>query len=227
MQSEYINSMLSRFNMKDCNPVVMPVDKGSHLQDGESAVYKNKKMYQALVGSLTYAVMSTCPDIGYITQFLSQANKNPSQQDWNTAKRVLRYLKGTRELGIVFRRDPGMGQAEHNPATPWGYCDANYAEDPHDWKSTSSYMFMLAGSSISWKSKKQPSISLCTTEAEYYTLGIACQEVEWIRQICLKLLMPLNGPIHIYLDNTGAVALSENPVFHSRLKHIDLRWNFI
>ena len=108
-----------------------------------------------------------------------------------------------------------MGQAEHNPATPWGYCDANYAEDPHDWKSTSSYMFMLAGSSISWKSKKQPSISLCTTEAEYYTLGIACQEVEWIRQICLKLLMPLNGPIHIYLDNTGAVALSENPVFHS------------
>jgi len=86
---------------------------------------------------------------------------------------------------------------------------------------------MLAGSSISWKSKKQPSISLCTTEAEYYTLGIACQEVEWIRQICLKLLMPLNGPIHIYLDNTGAVDLSENLVFHSRSKHIDIRWHFI
>jgi len=69
--------------------------------------------------------------------------------------------------------------------------------------------------------------SLLTTEAEYYTLGIACQEAEWIRQICLELLIPLNGPIHIYSDNTGAVALSENPVFHSRSKHIDIRWHFV
>ena len=114
----------------------MPVDKGSHLQDRESVVYENQKTYQALVGSLTYAAMSTCPDIGYVTQFLSQANKHPSQWDWNTVKRVLRYLKGTKELGIVFRRDPGMGQAEHDPASPWGYCDANYVEDPRDQKST-------------------------------------------------------------------------------------------
>src|SRR5882724_11823729 len=226
-QSEYIDSMLSRFDMKDCNPVAMPIDKGSHLQDRESVVYENQKTYQALVGSLTYAAMSTCPDIGYVTQFLSQANKNPSQRDWNTAKRVLRYLKGTKELGIVFRQDPGTGQAEHDPASPWGYCNANYVEDPCDRKSTSGYAFMLAGGSISWKSKKQTSVSLSTTEAEYYALGIACQEAEWIRQICLELLIPLNGPIHIYSDNTGAVALSKNPVFHSRSKHIDIRWHFV
>src|SRR5882724_11682589 len=211
-QSKYIDSMLSRFNMKDCNPVATPIDKGSHLQDRESVVYENQKTYQALVGSLTYAAMSTCPDIGYVTQFLSQANKHPSQRDWNTVKRVLRYLKGTKELGIMFRRDPGMGQAEHDPASLWGYCNANYIEDPRDQKSTSSYTFMLAGGSISWKSKKQSSISLSTMEAEYYALGIACQEAEWIRQICLELLIPLNSPIQIYLDNTRAVALSENPV---------------
>ena len=81
----------------------MPTDKGLHLQNRESAPYENEKMYQALIGSLTYPAMSTCPDIGYIMQFLSQANKKPSQQDLNAAKRVLRYLKGTRELGIVFR----------------------------------------------------------------------------------------------------------------------------
>jgi len=97
---------------------MMPMDKGSHLQDGESIVYENEKMYQALIGSLTYAAMSTGPDIRYITQFLSQANKNPSQRDWIAAKRVLRYLKGTRELGIVFRRDLDPGQNRHNPEMP-------------------------------------------------------------------------------------------------------------
>src|SRR5882672_3444670 len=110
---------------------------------------------------------------------------------------------------------------------PWGYCDANYAEDAHDCKSTSSYVFMLVGGPISWKSKKQSSVSLSTTEAEYYALGVACQEAAWLKQIGQELLLPLDDPIHIYSDNTGAVALSDNPVFHNRSKHINIRWHFV
>src|SRR5882724_10294411 len=91
-------------------------------------------------------------------------------------------------------------------AIPWGYCDANYAEDPCDCKSTSGYAFILTGGAISWKSKKQASVSLSTTEAEYYALGIACQDAIWIKQICQELRMPLNNPILIYSDNAGAVA---------------------
>jgi len=79
--------MLQRYDMEGCNPITTPVDKGSHLRDGESTPYEDMRMYQALIGSLTYAAMSTRPDIGYITQFLSQANKNPSQRDWSAAKR--------------------------------------------------------------------------------------------------------------------------------------------
>jgi len=86
---------------------------------------------------------------------------------------------------------------------------------------------MLAGGPISWKSKKQVFISLSTTEAEYYTLGIACQEAVWIKQICQELLMSLNNTIHIYSDNTGMVALSDNPLSHNRSKHIDICWHFI
>ena len=78
-QSKYINSMLQRFNMVDCNPVVTPVDKSSHLQEGKAAVFKNEKQYQALTGSLTYAAMSMWPDIGYIMQYLPQSNKGPTQ----------------------------------------------------------------------------------------------------------------------------------------------------
>ena len=79
-QSEYIESLLQRFNMADSNPVMTPIDKGSHLKKDENALYKNIKEYQALTGSLTYAAMSTHPDIAYITQFLSQSNKDPTQR---------------------------------------------------------------------------------------------------------------------------------------------------
>jgi len=78
-QADYIDGLLQQFDMSDCNPVLMPIDKGSHLQDGKSANYEGVKTYQALIGSLTYVVTSTCLDIGYITQFLSQANKDPRQ----------------------------------------------------------------------------------------------------------------------------------------------------
>jgi len=84
--------------------------------------------------------------------------------------------EGTRNIGIIFQNDPSTVHTQHKFMTTWGFCDANYAEDSHDQKSMSSYAFMLAGSLISWKSKKQASIALSTTEAEYYVLGIACQE---------------------------------------------------
>ena len=111
--------------------------------------------------------------------------------------------------------------------TTWGYCDTNYAEDSHNQKSTSSYTFMLAGGPITWKSKKQKSVALSTTEAEYYAVGAACQEAIWIRQISQELLIPLDEPTLILSDNTGAVSLSDNPVFHSRSKHIDIRWHYV
>ena len=127
-------------------------------------------------------------------QFLSQVNKNPSQHNWNTAKRVLRYLKGTKNLGIIYRRNLETGGVKQDHVTPWGYCDMNYTEDPHDRKTTSRYSFMFVGRPIAWKSKKQASVALSTTEAEYYALGIACQEASWIRQICQELFMNLDKP---------------------------------
>ena len=105
-QSKYIDSVLQRFNMTNSNPVMTPVDKGSHLKKDEDALYDNIKEYQALTGSLTYAAMSACPDVAYITQFLSQSNKNPTQQDWNAGKRVLKYLKGTKDIDIIYWRNP-------------------------------------------------------------------------------------------------------------------------
>jgi len=86
---------------------------------------------------------------------------------------------------------------------------------------------MLAGGPILWKSKKQLLVSLSTMEVEYYALGIVCQEAAWLKQIGQELLISLNKPIHIYSDNTGAIALSDNPIFHNQLKHINICWHFI
>jgi len=96
-----------------------------------------------------------------------------------------------------------------------GYCDANYAEDPRDRKSTSGYTFMLAGGPIAWKSKKQSLVALSTTEAEYYALGLVCQEAVWLQQLCKELYMNFNQLKPIYSDNMGTVALSDNPIFHN------------
>src|SRR5882724_10158498 len=118
--------------------------------------------------------MSTRPDIGYITQYLSQSNKSLTKNNWMAAKRVLRYLKAPKNLGIVYRRVAKSTEGDLRHVTPWAFCDSNYAEDPRDHRATSGYAFMLAGGPISWKSKKQSSDALSTTEAEYYTLGITC-----------------------------------------------------
>jgi len=98
----------------------------------------------------------------------------------------------------------------------------NYAEDAHDQKFTSGYIFMLSGSPIAWKPKKQASVALSTTEAEYYTLGITCQEAMWLCQLYQELLVTFDGPLHIYSNNNGAVTLSDNPMFHNRSKHINI-----
>ena len=86
---------------------------------------------------------------------------------------------------------------------------------------------MLANGPIAWKLKKQPSVTLSTTEAKYYALGLACQEAVCLKQLCQEIFMMFNKSLPIFLDNTGAVTLSENPIFHSRSKHIDIQWHFI
>ncbi len=101
-QSEYINSIIRRFKMEDCNPMVLPTDKCSHLEESQMIAFDNEKLYQVLTGSLMYAVMLTRPNIGYMTQFLLQANMNQSQQDWIVAKWVVHYLKGSKDFGIIY-----------------------------------------------------------------------------------------------------------------------------
>ena len=153
--------------------------------------------------SSPYRILDLCDYVNYARHQLCHSiplsvEQEPSQCDWNAAKRVLHYLKGTQDLGIIYHQEPTSGSRDYDHTTPWGYCNTNYVEDPHDQKSTNSYSFMLAGGPIAWKSKKQSLVALSTTEAEYYVLGVACQETVWLQQLCKELHMNINQPTPIY-----------------------------
>ena len=132
-------------------------------------------------------------------------------------KRILRYLKGTANHGLVYsKRD--------DDSTVIGFSDADWAGDVYDRKSTSGYLFMMSGAPVSWKTKKQTCVALSTAEAEYIALATATQEV---RQLLKDLQNEQAKPTVIYEDNQFAICIAQNPQYHSKTKHIDIKYHFV
>lgn len=174
----------------------------------------------SLVGSLVYAAMVTRLDIAHRIQVLGRHLQASGQEHWTAAKRVLRYLKGTRELGIVY------GANGARDIELYGYCDADWAGDIETRRSTTGYVFMLGGGSISWASKLQPTVALSSTEAEYMAACAAVQEAIYMRRLLGDLKCEQVQPTIIWEDNQGCIAMSKNPIHHKRTKHIDIRYHF-
>lgn len=108
-----------------------------------------------------------------------------------------------------------------------GFSDADWAGDTNDRKSTSGYVFMLSGGAVSWSSKKQKCVALSTAEAEYIALSSAAQESIWLRQLLTELGKSLEMPTVLFEDNKSSIAMTRNPQFHGRAKHIDIKHHFI
>ena len=134
-------------------------------------------------------------------------------------KRILRYLKGTSDLGLLYRED--------NPGEIAGYSDADWAGDVGDRKSTSGYVFLVGGAAVSWKSSKQSCIALSTAEAEYVALSPTAQEAIWLQQLASDLLSQSIRETTILEDNQSTICLAKNQQVHGRTKHIDIKYHFI
>lgn len=155
----------------------------------------------------------------FVVSLISRFMENPTQLHLQAAKRVLRYLKGTTDFGIFYRKG---GDDELI-----GYSDSDYAGDLEDRKSTSGYVFLLSSGAVSWSSKKQPVVSLSTTEAEFIAAAsCACQAV-WLKRVLENLDLVQGRTIIVRCDNSSAIKLSKNPVMHGRSKHIDVRFHFL
>ena len=176
------------------------------------------KLYKSIVGSLMY-LTATRSDIMHAVSLISRFMERPKETHWQAAKRILRYVNGTKGFGILY------SSSESFMLT--GYTDSDWAGSVDDRKSTSGYVFHMGSGAISWASKKQPVVSLSTAEAEYVAAtAAACQEV-WLRRVLRDLCHEQEKGTTIYCDNSSTIALSKNSVFHKRTKHIDTKFHFI
>jgi hypothetical protein len=217
-QPAYTQKLLTKTGMIDCKPVKTPVDPGHRLvKASEDEEALDQPLYQSVVGSLMYLATCTRPDIAFAVGMLARFSSKPKRSHWTAAKRVLRYLKGTNNLGILYKGDLGMH----------GYSNADWAGDADDRKSTSGYLFLIAGGPVSWKSRKQSTVALSTAEAEYVALSTAIQECMWMQRLLSDLGNPPDGPTTILEDNQSSIAMARNPQFHGRAKHIDIKHHFV
>lgn len=174
--------------------------------------------FRRLVGSLIYLTI-TRPDIVYSVGVISQFMDQPCIGHLVAAKRVLRYVKGTINFGLMYK--------EKLPSELYGFVDADWAGDINDRRSTTGYCFSIGSAVISWCSKKQTSLALSTCEAEYIAATMAAQECIWLKKLLQDINVSLVTSIPIQCDNISAIKLAGNPIFHARSKHIEVRYHFI
>ena len=219
-QKQYILKMINKFGMNDAYTVHTPADVNVKLVKSDGVSKKvDAKEFQSIVGSILYVAVCTRPDIANAIGIVSKFSADPDESHMTAAKRILRYLKGTSNVGLVYRylEDDNLK----------AYSDANWASDIDDRRSTSGCVVMLAGGAISWHSKKQPCVALSTAESEYIALSATTQEVVWLRRLLACLGVSTGRPTEVFEDNQGTIAISHNPVNHSRSKHIDIRYHYV
>lgn len=164
----------------------------------------------------------TRPDLSWVVSRLSQHLSEPKAENMNTAKHVLRYLKGTIDHKLCFKKSS-------QPLRLLAYSDSDWASSVEDRRSTTGYCFSLTGDGplVSWKSKKQPTVALSTCEAEYMALAATTQESLYLTQLLNGMDKKIYHCTNILEDNQGAISLSKDPVHRQRSKHIDVKYHFI
>ncbi|KAK2975035.1 hypothetical protein RJ640_023932 [Escallonia rubra] len=217
-QAKYTKELLKRFDMEASNAFDTPMSSSLKLDKDEKGKDVDIKRYRGMIGSLLYLTASR-PDIMFSVCLCARFQACPKESHLIAVKRILRYLKGTHDLGLWFPRNTSFFYLI-------GYSNADYAGCKTERKSTSGGCQFLGHSLVSWSSKKQNSVALSTTEAEYMTVGSCCAQILWMKQTLLDFGLKYDH-IPILYDNTSAIDSTKNPIQHSRTKHIEIKHHFI
>jgi len=225
-QTALIDRVVTQFGQKDSHPTATPIDPGLKLRrPDKTSISSSDKLelerlpYRSLVGSLIYISVGTRPDITYAVQQLSQYLDSYSFIHWNAAVRIVRYLKGTRDLRLTL--------GGNNKIKLSGYTDSDWANCLDTHRSIGGYCYSLGSGLISWNAKKQKTVAASSCEAEYVAASESTKEAIWIRSLLDGIGFKQIEPTTINCDNNSAINLSEDPSLHSRVKHIDIKYHFI
>ena len=217
-QGKYAVEILKRFGMMDCNAMATPMESNLKLLCDASPDLVDVTVYRQMIGSLMY-LTNTRPDIYFAVNTLSQFLMDPRSIHLVVVKHVLRYLKGTVDYGLKYEVNQKFNLQ--------GYVDSDWDGSVADRKCTSGCCFIMGSGVISWFSRKQSYVALSTAEAEYVAACSASCEAVWLRMLLSELFdLPLEAT-GIFCDDQSCVKLSENPVFHDRSKHIEIKYHYI
>ncbi|XP_071687318.1 uncharacterized mitochondrial protein AtMg00810-like [Rutidosis leptorrhynchoides] len=217
-QQAYAKDIINRSGISNCNSVSTPVDTNGKLSSKQGRPYANITKYRSLAGALQYLTF-TRPDISYAVQQVCLHMHDPKDIHMDALKRIIRYLKGTTELGIHITRSHYKELISYTDAD-WGGC-------PDTRRSTSGYCVYYGDNLISWSSKRQTTLSRSSAEAEYRGVANVVAESCWLRNLLLELHCPISKATLVFCDNISAIYLSGNPVQHQRTKHIELDIHFV
>jgi hypothetical protein len=219
-QAAYAAKLVERSGLSDCNVCAVPMESRLKLSKESECPPVDATEYRSLVGGLRY-LMNTRPYITFAVNYVSRFLEKPKEDHRAAVKHLLRYVAGTLNLGLFYRRGSKHGHQL------FGYSDSDYAGDIDDRKSTSGMLYCLGSSPITWNSGKQKVVALSSCEAEYIAVAYgACQGV-WLARLLKNLVGGKPEAPTLRIDNKSAIDLAKNPVHHERSKHIETKFHYI
>jgi hypothetical protein len=217
--------------MGDAKPASTPMADSTKISKDDCPVEVDEVLrqeYMEMVGSVLYLGYQTRPDIAYACSQLGSVLKNPGPVHMVAAKRVIRYLKGTRELGLLYRAHPWHGPGFDHPIAASevvGYTDADWAGCPDSRRSTSCYLTFLAGGLISWRMHKQKQHAMSSAESELIAMSGGARDIEYVRNTLVKIGILVQKKATILMsDSSAAIAISDKSGLKEKTKHIALRY---
>ncbi|CAN1776000.1 Retrovirus-related Pol polyprotein from transposon TNT 1-94 [Linum perenne] len=212
-QRKYALEILNDSGLLAGKPSVCPTDATGRLSMKSGALLADPTVYRRLIGRLVY-LCTTRPDISFAVNYLSQFVSQPTDLHMQAALKVVRYIKNDPGKGLFFPADSNLKLH--------GFSDSDWAGCPDSRRSTTGFLVFLGDSLISWKSKKQTTISRSSAEAEYRALAAITCELKWLSYLLAELQVSIPQPISLYSDSSSAIKMAENPVAHERTKHIEI-----
>ncbi|WVZ19078.1 hypothetical protein V8G54_006400 [Vigna mungo] len=217
-QRKYALDIIAEVGLLGGKPVFTPIEENHRLALATGDLLSDPSQYRHLVGRLIYLCF-TRPELSCSVHVLSQFMQQPREEHWRAALRMVRYLKGQPGQGVLLKRESDLRL--------YGWCDSDWATCPLTCRSITGWIVFLGQSPISWKTKKQHTVSRSSAEAEYRSMANTTCELKWLQGLLLSLGIPHSVPMNLYCDNQAALHIAKNPVFHERTKHIEVDCHLI